>query len=128
MKAILIIIAALGIQISTLIANNIGDVVTPTTTNEFVCPECPILIPVIPLEAFFGEMIEFDLTLDLNPVVPMEATFDDGTDFGAERITNDLAPVFPSQADFDEDEIELIIIDSSNAPVVPSTADFNDSL
>jgi len=126
MKAILIIVAAFGIQISTLVASNIGDKVIPTEPNNNFCPECPILSPKVPLEAPFVEMTEFDFTLDLSPVVPMEATFDN--DIEVELTANSLAPVFPSQADFDDDVVFPINQDSNFAPVVPSAANFTDKL
>jgi len=76
--------------------------VIPTAPNIFFCPECPSLIPVIPLEATFGDMIELESITDLIPVVPMEADFDDDVDFDAEWVTNDLAPVVPTEADFND--------------------------
>ena len=100
--------------------------VIPTAPNTFLCSECPFLIPVIPTEVTFGNMIELESIMDLTPMVPMEADFDDCVDFVAERVTNDLAPVVPSQADFDDCVVLTIKQDSHLAPVVPSTADFND--
>jgi len=41
--------------------------------NDFFCPECPFLIPRVPLEAPFWELVEFEVALNLVPVVPMEA-------------------------------------------------------
>ena len=122
MKAILIIIAAFGIQFSTLVASNIGDEVIPTTPKNLFCPICPFLIPEIPLEATFVEIIEMESLSDLAPVVPMETTFDNDI----ELADNSLAPVTPKQASFDDGVILLIKQDSSFAPMVPTTADFND--
>ena len=102
MKAILIIIAIVGIQISPLVASNIGDEVIPTAPITFFCPECPLLFPKVPLEAPFWETIELESPMDLTPEVPMEATFDDVVDTDTELKTNDLAPVLPAQADFDD--------------------------
>ena len=107
MKTILIIIAALGFQISTLIASNTGDVIVPASPDEFYCAECPILIPKVPLEAPFMEITEFVNPIDLAPLVPMEATFCDDTEI--EMIAYSFAPVIPSQADFDEDIYDEII-------------------
>ena len=78
-----------------------NDKVIPTAPNTSLCPECPFLIPLIPLEASFGDMIELESSADLIPVVPMEADFDDGMNLPIKQ-------------------------DSSFTPVVPSTADFND--
>ena len=98
MKAILVIIAVFGIQISTVVASNIGNEVISTTPNSHRCPTCLTLIPVIPLEAPFGEFVEFDSPMNLNPMVPDEATFDN--DFEVELADNSLAPVVPETADF----------------------------
>jgi len=124
MKAILIIIAAFGIQISTLTASNIGDEAIPIAPNTFFCPECPILSPKVPLEAPFGELTEWVSPMDLAPVVPMKATFDNDIELSA----NSLAPITPPQADFDDGVVLPINQDSSLVPVVPSTADFTEKL
>ncbi|NQV02205.1 MAG: hypothetical protein HQ542_06145 [Bacteroidia bacterium] len=125
MKAILIIALAFGIQISTLIASNMGDVVTPTEPSSLFCPECPILAPTVPMEAPFSETAEFDSPMDLAPAIPMEATFDN--DFEVELAANSFAPDLPLQADFD-DVVSPIELDIGFAPVVPITADFSDTL
>ena len=122
MKAILIIVAVFGIQISTLVASNNGDEAIPTESNSFFCPICPFLIPVIPLEAPFSEVVEFESSMNLAPVIPMEATFDNDV----ELIDNRFAPITPTQADFD-DNVVLPNNDTNFAPVVPSTADFSDA-
>jgi len=101
-KSILMIIAFLGIQTSTLVASNIGEKVIPTAPTTFFCPECPLLFPKVPLEAPFSELTEFENTTELTPEVPMEATFDDAVDTDTKLKTNDLAPVLPAQADFDD--------------------------
>lgn len=124
MKTILIIVAIFGIQFSTLVANNIGDVVTPSELNSLVCPKCPVLIPEIPMEATFGEVVEFESSMNLNPVVPDEASFCDNIE--TELADNSFAPITPMQADFD-DNVALSDNDNNFAPVVPSTADFNDA-
>ena len=98
MKAILVIIAVFGIQISTVIASNIGNEVISTVPNSHSCPTCLALIPVIPMEASFGEFVEFDSPMNLNPIVPDEATFDD--DIEVELADNGFAPVVPETADF----------------------------
>ena len=102
MKAILIIIAIVGIQISPLVASNIGDEVIPTAPTTFFCPECPLLFPKVPLEAPFWETIELESTIDLTPEVPMEATFDDYTNVETDLMLDDLMPELPSQADFND--------------------------
>ena len=98
MKAILVIIAVFGIQISTVVASTTGDEVISSIPNSPLCPKCSVLIPVIPMEAPFGEIIEFDCPMNLNPVVPDEATFDDNIE--VELADNSLAPVVPETADF----------------------------
>jgi len=57
MKTILILALAFGIQISTLIASNIGNDGIPPETNEFLCPECLVLSPTVPVEAPLGGFI-----------------------------------------------------------------------
>ena len=98
MKAILIIVAVFGIQISTVVASNIGNEDISSTPNIPICPKCSALIPVIPMEAPFGEIVEFDSQMKLNPIVPNEATFDN--DFEVELADNSLAPVVPETAGF----------------------------
>ena len=124
MKTILIIIAAFGVQLSTLTANNIGDIVTSKSPGGFICPECPVLIPEVPAEASFGEIVEFTNETNLNPVVPMEASFD----YEAESVqtVTCLSPVMPVVADFDD---TMLMEDHSDlAPVAPVTAGFSDTL
>ena len=98
MKAILIIVAVFGIQISTVVANNIGHEAISSTPNIPLCPTCAVLIPVIPMEASFGEMVEFDSPMNLNPTVPYEAMFDH--DIEVELADNGFTPVVPETADF----------------------------
>ena len=98
MKAILIIVAVFGIQISTVVAGNIGNEVISCTPNVTLCPKCSVLIPVIPMEAPFGEIVEFDSPMNLTPMVPDEAKFDD--DIEVKLADNSLAPVVPEIADF----------------------------
>ena len=124
MKAILIIIAVFGIQISTFVASNVGDVVTTTKTSTFFCPICPFLIPVIPMVAPFVEIIEMESLMNLNPVIPIEATFENDVELAA----NSFTPIVPMQADFDDGVILSINDDDALVPVVPLTADFNDKL
>jgi len=126
MKAILIIIAIFGIQVSTVVASNIGNEVIPTEPNNLFCPECPVLLPEVPMEAPFSEVIEFESSMNLNPVVPMEATFDYNIE--VELTGKSLAPISPLQADFDDTMTLPIEQGKSLVPVVPMTADFSDSL
>jgi len=83
MKTILTIILAIGIQVSTLFADNIGETITPMSPKNIFCPECPILIPKVPLEAPFAEMTQFNIPISLTPTVPLEATFDDELEIAA---------------------------------------------
>ncbi len=124
-KAILTFVIAFGIQLSGLIASNIGDVVTPSEPNSLFCPECPVLSPKVPLEAPFMEFTEFDFTMSLFPVVPMEAEFDNGIE--VELTANSFSPSLPTQADFD-DEVSPNSLNKRFIPIVPATADFRDSL
>ncbi|TSA26633.1 MAG: hypothetical protein D4R67_07405 [Bacteroidetes bacterium] len=126
MKAILILIAAVGIHISTLVAGPIGSDVILSGPTDFFCPECPILSPKVPLEAPFREMTEFDILTGLNPIVPNQASFDDDFDF--DLATNSLAPVLPLQADFDDNVALPLEQDKHLAPVVPVIAEFSDAL
>ena len=126
MKPILILFIAFGIQISTLFANNIGEVITPIIPTSFFCPECPILSPKVPLEAPFSELTELYTILDLMPLVPMVAPFEG--DLEVRLVANTFAPVFPLRADFDDNLINLVDDDSSLAPVPPLTAEFSDTL
>ena len=126
MKAILILILSFGIQISGLFAGNIGKMDSPTSPTELFCPECPILIPKVPLEAPFNELTEFDITLNLMPLIPLEAPFDE--DIEAELTASTFAPVLPLQADFDDDEINPVYDDGTLAPVMPVSAEFHDTL
>jgi len=103
MKAVLILVAAFGIQLSTLSASTIGDIVASSEPGSIFCPECLILTPTVPMEAFFSETIEFASPMNLNPSVPMNA-------------------------DFKEDLALLTELGSNLSPVVPSTAEFSDSL
>jgi len=103
MKAVLIVVAAFGIQLSTLNAGPIGDVVTSSDPSNLFCPECLLLAPTVPMEATFNEAIEFVSPMNLNPTVPMNA-------------------------DFNEDSALLTEPGNYLSPVVPSTADFSDSL
>ena len=127
MKAILIIIAIFGIQISTVVASNVTDEINSAAPKSHFCPECPLLIPKVPLEAHFWEMLELSYPVDLTPVVPVEATFDDVVDSDCELMTNDLAPVVPLHAEFDDNEIIQVSRDSNLAPLIQVTADFNDT-
>ena len=102
--------------------------VIPTAPNRFLCSECPFLIPVIPQEVTFGDMIELGSIMDLTPIVPMEADFDDDVELAEELTLNSLAPILPSQADFDDGLVLPINQDISLVPVVPSTADFTEKL
>ena len=103
MKAVLILVAVVGIQLSTLSARTIGDMVTSSEPGNLFCPECLILTPTVPMEASFSETIEFVSPMNLNPTVPMKA-------------------------DFNEDLVLLIEPGSNLSPIVPSTADFSNSL
>ena len=102
LRAILITIAFVGIQLSTLVASTIGEEIIPTSATTFLCPECPLLFPKVPLEAPFWELTEFDTTMDLTPEVPLEATFDDDSANETALNSNDLTPALPLQADFDD--------------------------
>ncbi len=103
MKAVLILVAAFGIQLSTLSAGTIGDVVASSEPSNLFCPECLILTPTVPMEASFTETIEFANPMNLNPTVPMKA-------------------------DFYEDLVLLTEPGSNLSPFVPLTAEFSDSL
>jgi len=98
MKTTLILALAFGIQLSTLVASNIGNDGIPPETNEFLCPECPMLAPTVPMEAPFEEIGEFIVPKDLSPVVPTEAPFVENVEF--ELAAPSFAPVVPLQADF----------------------------
>lgn len=103
MKTILSIILTISLQISNSFAGNIGDAIVPMSPKSFFCPECPFLIPKVPLEAPFTEITEFDIPVNLEPVVPMEATFEDGTDVADAILLDDLTPEVPATADFSEE-------------------------
>lgn len=103
MKTILTIILAVGIQISALIAGTIGEQITPMNPVSFFCPECPILIPKVPLEAPFTEITNFNIPVSLVPSVPLEATFEDNSDVTELVNITDLTPVVPDSADFSEE-------------------------
>lgn len=122
MKAALVLLLAFGIQISGLVANNIGEVVNTNSTITLTS-----LAPTVPMEATFGDIAEFSSPLDLNPVVPIEAWFCDNVELVEEMEANSLSPVLPLQADFD-DGLNIQINDASFAPMVPTTAEFSDTL
>lgn len=98
METILTFALAFGIQFSTLMAGNIGDKMNPNQSNRFNCPECVLLAPTVPMQASFGEITDFDATMNLVPDVPLEAEFD--KDIEVELATNNFAPSIPLQADF----------------------------
>ncbi|MBC8314814.1 MAG: hypothetical protein H8E51_04870 [Bacteroidetes bacterium] len=100
-KAILIIAAVFGIQISTLVANNVVDKEIPTRSNSLSSPKCQVLIPEIPMEATFGEIVDFESPMNLNPVVPIEASFCDDFSLPTQNDSR-FAPEVPSTADFDD--------------------------
>ncbi|MBL6949379.1 MAG: hypothetical protein ISR57_01930 [Bacteroidales bacterium] len=127
MKAILIIIAIFGIQISTMVAGNVTDEINPAAPKAYFCPECPLLISKVPLEAHFWEMLELSYPLDLTPMVPGNATFDDVIDFDRELMIHDLAPLIPLHAEFDDNEIIQVSRDGDLAPVIEVTAGFDDT-
>ena len=119
MKAVLILAFAFGIQISGLVANNIGEVVSPNSTITLIS-----LAPTVPMEAAFAEQTEFDFTMNLIPDVPMEAEFDNGIE--VELAANSFAPILPLQADFDDD---VLLTDAGSfSPAVPLVADIRDTL
>mgnify|MGYP006971747507 CR=1 FL=1 len=120
MKIILTLVIAFGIQISGLIANNIGEVVNTNSPITLTS-----LAPTVPMEANFVEMTEFDFTMNLIPDVPTEAEFDNSIE--VELLVNSFAPVLPMQADFDNG-IEVELAANSFSPVVPLVADYTDKL
>ncbi len=103
MKAALILVAAFWIQLSTVSASAIGEVVASSDPRNLSCPECLVLAPSVPMEAFFSESLEFASPMNLNPTVPMNA-------------------------DFNEELVLLTEPGNNLSPVVPSTAEFSDSL
>jgi len=101
MKAVLILVAAFGIQLSTLSASTIGDIVASSEPGSIFCPECLILTPTVPMEAFFSETIEFASPMNLNPTVPMNADFKEDLALLTEP-GNNLSPVVPLTADYSD--------------------------
>jgi len=99
MKAVLILVAAFGIQLSTLNAGTIGDMVTSSEPGNLFCPECLILTPTVPMEATFNEAIEF--ASPMNPTIPMNADFNEDLALLTEQRSN-LSPVVPSTAEFSD--------------------------
>ena len=93
MKIILTLVIAFGIQISGLIANNIGEVVNTNSPITLTS-----LAPTVPMEANFVEMTEFDFSMNLIPAIPMEAEFDNGIE--VELAANSFSPVVPLVADY----------------------------
>ena len=102
MKTILTLVIAFGIQISGLVANNIGEVVNTNSTITLTS-----LAPTVPLEATFGETTEFDFSINLIPDVPSEAEFDNGIE--VELAADSFSPVTPAVADFEE-VVDLTLI------------------
>ncbi len=101
MKAVLILGAIVGIQLSTLYAGTIGDIVISSEPGSAFCPECLILTPTVPMEASFAETIEFTSPMNLNPTVPMNADFNEDLALLTEP-GNNLSPIVPSTAEFSD--------------------------
>jgi len=101
MKAVLILVAAFGIQLSTINASTIGDMVTSSEPSNLFCPECIILTPTVPMEATFSETVEFSSPMSLNPSIPMNADFNEDLVLVTEKGSN-LSPVVPSTAEFSD--------------------------
>ncbi len=101
MKAVMILVAVVGIQLSTLTAGTIGNMVASSEPGNLFCTECLILTPTVPMEATFTETIEFASPMKLNPTVPMNADFNEDLALLIEP-GNDLSPVIPSTAEFSD--------------------------
>ncbi|MFH1298047.1 MAG: hypothetical protein ABIJ04_12395 [Bacteroidota bacterium] len=79
MKTIILIITIFSFQVTTMFS---GIPVTNNSvkaTDEAVCPECPSLTPVVPMEADFNDTL---IPVNINgtsfaPEVPAEADFSD---------------------------------------------------
>jgi hypothetical protein len=108
MKAsiIILITAILSIAVISFETKEINHIeakkVFRKSSVSLFCPECPILIPKVPLEGSFVAITEFDALTDLMPTVPMEAGFDENPDTGSIPETIDLLPVVPLEADFED--------------------------
>ncbi|MBC8436143.1 MAG: hypothetical protein H8D88_01115 [Bacteroidetes bacterium] len=102
MKAMIILIALVGFQFTSVFGGIIGEKTATIPSTKTSC-EHTLLSPSIPMEATFIDSSNTNIQLsDLAPVVPLEA------DFTVEesQIPNHstFAPVVPKEADFDESE------------------------
>jgi len=105
MKILMIIIALVGFQSSSMSAPPEGEGVAYNPILPVVCPECPFLIPEVPAEATFEDINEFEILPDpstLVPEVPIEAGFDQNDNAGILLSDSDLTPVVPQTAGFSD--------------------------
>jgi hypothetical protein len=123
MKTIIILAAALMLQINSIFANLDG---VPANKNEDMIFSAFLLsAPSTPREATFEELIPSPEIFFTAPVTPKEAIFDDAADDINIAI---LAPVVPLEADFNDSEGVAGSVRISMTPATPAEADFSEVL
>jgi hypothetical protein len=123
MKTIIILAAALMLQINSIFANVDG--VPANKNEEMVFSAFLLSAPTTPQEATFEELVPSPEIFITAPVTPGEATFDDAADDINIVI---LAPVVPFEADFNDAAEVSGSVGISLTPATPAEADFTEIL